>query len=103
MTTLELVRFTVPADRVEPMLSRRPAMEAALTAVPGFRSAVLVRHDDGTYTDVVTWDSLEQALAAAEAMQAGTLPEPVLSWAGTLGEVLSFEHAEVAGRGSLPA
>ena len=103
MTTLELVRFTVPADRVEQMLSRRPAMEAALTVVPGFRSAVLAQQDDGSFTDVVAWDSRGQALAAAEAMQAGTLPEPVLSWAGTLREVLSFEHAEVVGRGSLSA
>lgn len=103
MTTLELVRFTVPADRVEQMLSARPAMEQALTAVPGFRSAVLARYDDGSFLDLVTWESRAHALAGAEAMNAGTMPEPVLLWAGTLGEVLSFEHAEVAGRGSLPA
>lgn len=103
MTTLEIVRFTVPADRVEEMHARRPAMEAAVIALPGCRSAVLARQDDGTYVDVVAWETREQALAVAEAMQTGQLPEPVMAWVATLGEVLSLEHADVVGRGSLPA
>lgn len=103
MTTLEIVRFTVGAEREAQMLALRPAMEEALGGVPGCRSAVLARLDDGTYVDVVTWAGREQALAAAARMQEGDLPAPVLAWAGTLGEVLSFEHAEVAGRATVAA
>jgi len=103
MATLEIVRFTVPAAQVTSMLDQRPAMQAALEDLPGCRSAVLARHDDGSFIDVVTWDSREQALAAAAAMRAGRLPGPVLAWAATLGDVLSFEHAEVVERDSLTA
>lgn len=103
MTTLEIVRFTVAASRQEEMLALRPAMEQALRGVSGCRSAVLARLDDGTYVDVVTWNSREQALAAAAGMQDGSLPQAVLDWAATLDDVQSFEHAEVAGRATLTA
>lgn len=56
------------------MLALRPAfVDAVRRAVPGLFDARLVRLDDGTWLDIVEWESREAAEAGAAAHR--TLPE----------------------------
>jgi heme-degrading monooxygenase HmoA len=51
----------------EKMLSRRPVLEAGVREkLPGLVDIRLVRLDDGTYLDVLRWQSREAADAAIE-------------------------------------
>jgi len=94
-TTVELVRFTVTPGQEEAFLTARPAAVEALSTMPGLLSATLARTDDGEWLDVVLWRSREEALAAAEAFEAGRLPEAAMAWASLIAEVRSMTHADV--------
>jgi hypothetical protein len=94
--TMELVRFRVTPGREEAFVAGRDAALAGLRTVPGMLSATLARADDGTWIDVILWASKEDAMAADAALQAGTLPGPVLEWASAIEEVESMTHAQVA-------
>jgi hypothetical protein len=64
----------------EEMLSRRPALEAGVKEkLPGLLDIRLVRLDDGTYLDILRWQSREAADAAmerfAEVPEAGEIHE----------------------------
>jgi heme-degrading monooxygenase HmoA len=64
----------------EEMLSRRPALEAGVKEkLPGLLDIRLVRLDDGTYLDILRWESREAADAAmekfAEVPEAGEIHE----------------------------
>jgi hypothetical protein len=77
------------------MLSRRPALEAGVREkLPGLLDIRLVRLDDGTYLDVLRWESREAADAAielfAEVPEAGEIH-------GFLAEGLAHHRGEVAG------
>jgi heme-degrading monooxygenase HmoA len=98
--TVELVRFSVAPGGEEAFLAgRSPAVEG-LRTLPGLRSATLARADDGSWIDVVLWDSREEALAAARAFQNGTAPAAVLEWASHIEAVTSMTHGEVLHRES---
>ena len=63
----EVVHAKVREGGEEEMLKRRPALEAAVREkLPGLLDIRLVRLDDGTYLDVLLWESREQADAAIE-------------------------------------
>lgn len=95
---VELVRFTVKPGHEEGITRDRDAAMAVLSATcPGLRRAMLTRLPDGTWVDILVWDSLELAQQAAAAIPgiAGLQP-----WAAHIDTVASFEHAElVAERG----
>jgi heme-degrading monooxygenase HmoA len=56
------------------MLERRPALEAGVKEkLPGLLDIKLVRLEDGTYLDILRWESREAADAAIEKF--GEIPE----------------------------
>ena len=90
----EVVHARVRDGAEEEMLSRRPALEAGVRAkLPGLLDIRLVRLDDGTYLDVLRWESRELADAAiekfAEIPEAGEIH-------GFLAEDLAHHRGEVA-------
>lgn len=63
----EVVHSKVREGVEEEMLKRRPVLEAGVRAqLPGLLDIRLVRLDDGTYLDVLRWESREAADAAIE-------------------------------------
>jgi hypothetical protein len=90
----EVVHARAREGAEQEMLSRRPALEAAVREqLPGLLDIRLVRLDDGTYLDVLRWESREAADAAiekfAEVPEAGEIH-------GFLSEDLAHHRGEVA-------
>ena len=80
----------------EEMLSRRPALEDGVRQkLPGLLDIRLVRLDDGTYLDVLRWESREAADAATELF--AEVPEAGGEIHGFLSEDLAHHRGEVAG------
>jgi Antibiotic biosynthesis monooxygenase len=91
----DVVHAKVRGGAEEEMLSRRPALEAGVREkLPGLLDIRLIRLDDGTYLDVLRWESREAADAAielfAEVPEAGEIH-------GFLQEDLAHHRGEVAG------
>jgi heme-degrading monooxygenase HmoA len=90
----EIVHARVRDGAEEEMLSRRPALEAAVRErVPGLLDIRLVRLDDGTYLDVLRWESRAAADAATE--QYAAIPEAG-EIHGFVQEVLAHHRGEAA-------
>ncbi|MFI5689823.1 antibiotic biosynthesis monooxygenase [Streptomyces sp. NPDC051636] len=90
MTTVELTRFRVPADRAQGLLDARPGMlEAFRTDRQGFLGAQLVGIDDEQWLDVVWWDTAED-LDASKAKGAN-LPA-IQAFFAPISELLSSER-----------
>lgn len=69
MQTIEHVTFRlVPGTQRETFLAEARRGEALVRRQPGFRARMLTEGPDGTWTDTVTWDSHDQATAAAETL-----------------------------------
>ncbi|MGH2961464.1 MAG: antibiotic biosynthesis monooxygenase [Solirubrobacterales bacterium] len=90
----EIVHAKVRDGAEEEMLSRRPVLEAGVREkLPGLLDIRLVRLEDGTYLDVLRWESREAADAAiekfAEVPEAGGIH-------GFLAEELAHHRGEVA-------
>ncbi|MCU0903792.1 MAG: hypothetical protein MUE83_07940 [Tabrizicola sp.] len=69
MQSIELVTFRLTAgtDRAA-FLENARRTEAAVRRQPGFLARMLTEAPDGTWTDIVTWASHGDAMAAAEAV-----------------------------------
>jgi hypothetical protein len=67
MTTIELVSFRLKAgtDR-DAFLQAAHQTEALIRRQPGFQTRMLTEDSDGTWREVVTWDSHDTAMKAAE-------------------------------------
>ncbi len=91
--TVEIVRFRVARENIEPFLAgRRGALDAIRASYPGMQSAHLAQLGEDQWIDIVLWDSKTQALAAA----AGAMAIPSFAeWASYIAEVASMEHADV--------
>lgn len=90
----EVVHSRVRPEAEEAMLAVRPAMIDAVRArFPGMLDAQLVHLDDGSWLDIVTWSSREEAERAATGFSA--IPEAA-AMSGLLEEVLSFWHGTAA-------
>jgi heme-degrading monooxygenase HmoA len=64
---IDLVHAKARKGAEEEMISRRPALEAGVKEkLPGLREIRLIRLDDGTYIDLLRWESREAADAATE-------------------------------------
>ena len=95
---VELARFKVDLESESEFLATRPAMvEAVLEKVPGLREISLVRLDDGTWIDVVTWRS--RAAADQGAKLAAALPE-ARRWLEQVSEDVSMNLGQVIDRSS---
>jgi len=70
--------------KVKPGISREDylqaavAFEADLRRMPGFRSRRLLAGEDGLWVDLVSWDSLEEAMQAAQAFTANPSAQPMV-------------------------
>jgi hypothetical protein len=90
----EIVHARVRDGVEERMLTRRPALEAAVCErLPGLLDIRLVRLDDGTYLDVLRWESRAAADAAIDRFAA--IPEAG-EIHGFVEEVLAHHRGELA-------
>lgn len=93
--TLEFVHLTVKEGAEKEFVRLRSEVEQALAGLPGFLDAELVRLDDGSWLDLVHWDSHAAATAAAEKVM--QLAE-VAPWLQLIEEVKVMTHGEVRAR-----
>src|SRR5688572_30726349 len=90
---IEVVRSSVPDERVDEMLARRPAAMARFQEeFPGLLSATLGRLEDGSWIDVIVWRSREEAEEASR--RYAEIPE-LASFMALVGEVHSFDLGTV--------
>jgi hypothetical protein len=89
----EHAAFTVHEGHEQALLDERPAMIAALRrAFPGLISSWLTRREDGSWLDVILWETREAAEYSAE--HATEVPEAA-AWFGHIHESRGIEHLEV--------
>jgi hypothetical protein len=73
MSTIELTRFTVAADKTAELLAARPGMLADFAADrSGFIAAQLVQLPGGEWLDIVEWETPEDFAASRD--KGGNLP-----------------------------
>jgi hypothetical protein len=90
---IELARFTVDDDAVDPLVAGRPAMVQALKKrFPGCLAAYLTREDDGSWLDIVLWRSRAEAEEAARLI--GSVPE-CAAWFRNIATSGGLRHVEV--------
>jgi hypothetical protein len=90
----EVVHSRLHPGADDAMLSLRPRFVAAMrAAVSGLRDARLVRLDDGTWLDIVEWESRDAAEAGAAAH--ASVPEAA-QMAGHISEILAMHQGESA-------
>ena len=91
--TFELAHFVVHEGDEEALLEERPAMVRGLReAFPAVLAAWLTRQDDGSWLDVILWQSREAAEEAA-----GRIDEvaEARSWFRHIAESYGVRHVEV--------
>jgi hypothetical protein len=92
--TFELATFTVREGEEASLVAERPQMIAALgRAFPGVLAAWLAKRDDGSWVDVILWQSREEAEHAAK--HVNELPA-AKSWFRHIAESHGLQHVEVA-------
>lgn len=64
--TLEIVSFRLKPGAAADFVAKNGIVTDWLSRQPGFLSRHLGERDDGSWVDVVRWQSLEQAQAAAQ-------------------------------------
>lgn len=90
----EIIHARVREGIEDEMAARRPVLEAAVKErLPGLLDIRLVRLDDGTYLDVLRWESRAAADAAVE--QFASIPEAG-EIHGHFAEDLAHHRGEVA-------
>jgi len=98
---IELARFRVDAEAEADFLATRPAMvKAVRERVPGLKEISLVRLDDDTWVDVVTWASRADAQRGAEL--AAALPE-AQAWLRYVAVDVSMDLGEIIDRAGTSA
>ncbi len=66
-STIELVNFKLKSDQDESKLNDlAPLMNEFLKTQPGFYYRTLIKDTDGTFMDIVHWESEEKAKAASD-------------------------------------
>lgn len=90
----EIVHARLRDGVEDTMLRRRPALEVAVREkLPGLLDIHLVRLDDGTYLDVLRWESRAAADAAID--QFASIPE-AMEIHGFVEDDLAHHRGEVA-------
>ena len=90
---LEIVTFTLHPGARDAFVAGRPAAIGALAArFPALLDARLAEGEDGVWTDVVRWGTLEDARRAAEAFP--QIPE-ARAWAAHIADVRELRHAAI--------
>jgi hypothetical protein len=92
--TFELATFTVRDGEEASLVAERPQMIAALgRAFPGLLGAWLARRDDGSWIDVILWQSREEAERAAKDVDGVPAAK---AWFRHIAESHGLQHVEVA-------
>jgi hypothetical protein len=92
--TFELATFTVRDGAEASLVAERPQMIAALgRAFPGLLGAWLARRDDGSWIDVILWQSREEAEQAAGGVDGVPAAK---AWFRHIAESHGLQHVEVA-------
>jgi hypothetical protein len=92
--TFELAAFSVREGEEASLVAERPQMIAALgRAFPGLLAAWLAKGDDGSWVDVILWQSREEAENAATHVDGVPAAK---SWFGHIAESHGLQHVEVA-------
>jgi Antibiotic biosynthesis monooxygenase len=95
-TTVEVVHFTVrPGEEAEFIAKRDSVVAHVFPILAGFRSAELTKLGDGTWLDVVHWESLEAAEAAGAVFMSN---EVAGDWASHIDEMRMMSHGQVMHR-----
>ena len=93
MLTFELAQFVVRDGAEEELLAERAAMVRALKeAFPAVLAAWLTREDDGSWLDVILWESRE---AAEEAARRVNEVAEARSWFRHIAESRGLRHVEI--------
>jgi hypothetical protein len=91
--TFELAQFVVHEGAEEALVAERPAMVRALQqAFPQALAAWLTRQDDGSWLDVILWESRE---AAEEAARGVNEVPGAAAWFRHIAESRGLRHVEV--------
>jgi hypothetical protein len=92
--TLELASFTVREGAEQEMLAERQAMiEALAEAFPGVLAAWLGKRADGSWVDVILWQTSEQAEHSAEHVQE---VGEVSAWFRHIASSQGLQHVQIA-------
>lgn len=92
--TFELATFTVREGEGASLVAERPKMIAALgRAFPGLLGAWLAKRDDGSWVDVILWQSREEAEHAAKHVDGVSAAK---AWFRHIAESHGVQHLEVA-------
>ncbi|MEU8152394.1 hypothetical protein AB0B94_01850 [Micromonospora sp. NPDC048986] len=90
MTTVEITRFRVPAERAEDLLAARPAMLRDFEADrAGFLGARLIRLSADEWLDIVFWGSSEDY---AESRRRGANRPGIQTFFSLIDSVISAEE-----------
>lgn len=93
MQALEMVRFVLKDGHEEAFLQGRPAMLDALRRnFPAAGDAFLGKLGDGTWVDVVVWESRDAAEAAAKEVSEHA---EIAAWFANIDVVVSMDHVDV--------
>ncbi|CDP53793.1 hypothetical protein [Devosia sp. DBB001] len=77
MPILEHVTFSIRVP-IQDFLAANAQIDTWLAARPGFLFRHLARKDDGSWIDLVGWDSLDAAQAAAKALMEELMDAPAM-------------------------
>lgn len=91
VAVLEITTYRVEASRVADYLEQRPAMDAALEAMPGLRSLATAQLAPGRFVDVAVWDDRDAAERAQRRALDDARLAPLFAWL----EDVSMEFGEV--------
>jgi antibiotic biosynthesis monooxygenase (ABM) superfamily enzyme len=70
MQAIELVSFRLASNASQDFLAANEEINDWLASQPGFLRRDLAEGEDGTWLDVVVWQTMQEAHAAAAAMEA---------------------------------
>jgi hypothetical protein len=90
---IELARFRVHEGSESTLVAERPAMITALkNRFPACLAAFLTKEDDGSWLDIVLWRSRQEAVQAAQEIDA--VPE-CAAWFRHIASSDGLRHVEV--------
>lgn len=90
---LELVTFRLVRGSSEQFIDANAAVSDWLKRQPGFVSRHLAERDDGTFLDIVFWQSHEAALAASAKMMEEMAQDEAMTMIDPMG--LEMSHASI--------
>lgn len=94
---MELVTFKINADCTpEVFAAACEPVNVWVRTQPGFQSRTVSRNDEGTWFDVVLWDSVETAHAAAEKIMADLGPSDFMAMIDS--SSIQMQHPQIVSR-----